>query len=256
MDVMKMKAMRKPLQLSFIFHVIIFLALVTLNMTQVRSQNILVVDFSMENEPYMHEGSNTATVSLPVKLKKNQKNRHVTEPLQNQHNEARELTVTPESSDTQVLSQTDPQTPIVPVSQTNLGTQMGLSEFARYGSQSIIYEAGFQKGVPSVPSLAGKGDIGSSEKSRYLKAHFSYIKDLIHKNLIYPAMAKKMGWEGKVIVSFIISSGGNARDIMLSKSSGHEILDDNALKAVRIAAPFPKPPVEAQIIVPVLYRLN
>jgi len=256
MDVMKMKAMRKPLQLSFIFHVIIFLALVTLNMTQVRSQNILVIDFSMENEPYMREGSNTATVSLPVKLKKNQKNRHVTEPLQNQHDEARELTVTPESSDTQVLSQTDPQTPVVPVSQTNLYTQMGLSEFARYGSQSIIYEAGFQKGVPSVPSLAGKGDTGSSEKSRYLKAHFSYIKELIHKQIIYPATAKKMGWEGKVIVSFIVSSGGYARDVRISKSSGYEILDENAIKAINNASPFPKPPVEAQIIIPIQYQLN
>ena len=251
-----MKSQWRALELSFIFHGIIFLALITLNMSPVRPQNILVVDFSMENEPYVREGSNTSTVTLPAKLKKIPKSIRVTEPALNQQNEARKPTVAPESSDMQDLSQKDPQTPLVSVSQTNLDTQMGLSEFARYGAQSIIYEAGFQKGGPSVPSSVGKGDIISSEKSRYLKVHFSYIKDLIHKHLIYPAMAKKMGWEGKVIVSFIISSGGHARNIMLSKSSGHEILDDNALKAVRIAAPFPKPPVEAQIIVPVLYRLN
>jgi TonB family protein len=225
-------------------------------MTQVRSQNILVVDFSMENEPLLRKGSNTATVSLPVKLKKNQKNRHVTEPLQNQHNEARELTVTPESSDTQVFSQTDPQTLVVPVSQTNLGTQMDLSEFARYGSQSSMHETGIQKAAPSGPLSMGGGNVISTEKSQYLKAHFSYIKDLIHKHLIYPAQAKKMGWEGKVITSFVISSVGYAKDVRIAKSSGYDILDRNVFKAINKASPFPKPPVEAQIIVPILYRLN
>jgi len=225
-------------------------------MSPVRPQNILVVDFSMENEPYVREGSNTSTVTLPAKLKKIPKSIHVTEPALNQQNEARQPTIAPESSDTQDMLQKEPQTPVVSVSQTNLDTQMGLSEFARYGAQSIIYEAGFQKGGTSVPSSVGKGDIISSEKSRYLKVHFSYIKDLIHKHLIYPAKAKKMGWEGKVITSFIVSSGGYARDVRISKSSGYEILDKNAIKAINNASPFPKPPVEAQIIIPILYRLN
>jgi protein TonB len=256
MDVMKMKAIRKPLQLSFIFHGIIFLALITLNMSPVRPQNILVVDFSMENEPLLREGSNTSTVSLPVKLQMNKKSSHPIATIQNQQNAEQKPTIAPESSYMQDLSQKDPQTPVVSVSQTNLDTQMGLSEFALYGAQSIIYEAGFQKGGPSVPSSVGKGDIISSEKSRYLKMHFSYIKDLIHKHLIYPAKAKKMGWEGKVITSFIVSSGGYARDVRISKSSGYEILDENAIKAINNASPFPKPPVEAQIIIPILYRLN
>jgi protein TonB len=65
-----------------------------------------------------------------------------------------------------------------------------------------------------------------------------------------------MGWEGKVITSFIVSSGGYVRDVRISKSSGYEILDENALKAINNASPFPKPPVEAQIIIPILYRLN
>lgn len=256
MDVMKMKAMRKPLQLSFIFHVIIVLALVTLHMTQVRSQNILVVDFSMENEPYVHEGRNTAPVSIPAKSKKDPKSIRVTEPALNQQNKAQELTVTPELSDTQFLSQTDPQTPVITVSQTNLDTQMDLSEFARYGSQSSMHETGIQKAAPSGPLSMGGGNVISTGKSQYLKAHFSYIKDLIHKHLIYPAQAKKMGWEGKVITSFVISSEGYAKDVRIAKSSGYDILDRNVFKAINKASPFPKPPVEAQIIVPILYRLN
>ena len=251
-----MKIYSKPLQFSLIFHGIILLAVINVHMSPVSPQNIVVVDFSMDNEPLLRNENRTATVSTPLMLQKNQKNRQPIAIIQNQQNEEQKPFISSESSDMQDIQQKDPHTPVMALNQTNLDTKMSLSEFSHYGSQSSIRDAEFPKTNPSGPSKVGEGDVIASENSRYIKAHFSYIKDLIHKHLIYPAQAKKMGWEGKVIVSFIISSGGQARDIMLSKSSGHEILDDNALKAVRIAAPFPKPPVEAQIIVPVLYRLN
>jgi periplasmic protein TonB len=253
---MKMKFQWKALQLSLFLHGIILLAVINISMSHIRPHNVLVIDFSMENEPYVREGSITAAVSLPAKLKENYKNWHSQETLQNDQNENYKPTVALEQSDTQDVLQKEPRTLVMPVTENNLDTKMGLTEFSHFGAQGIIRESGFQKVGTSVHSLGSSDYDASYKNKRYLKAHFSYIKDLIHKHLIYPAMAKKMGWEGKVIVSFIISSGGQARDIMLSKSSGHEILDDNALKAVRIAAPFPKPPVEAQIIVPVLYRLN
>jgi len=243
----------KPLQLSLIFHGIILFALINFNISSSRPQKILVIDFTIGNEPYMpQQGTHATTVTVPAITAKHPVGVRLTKPVPNQQKDVLQPTVTLESSDTQ----NQPQTTVTTISQPDLDTQIGLPEFHRFGAQNLIHEAGVQKGVPSVISDRGNGDIGSSEKSRYLKAHFSYIKDLIHKHLIYPALAKKMGWEGKVIVSFIISSGGNAKDITLSKSSGYEILDDNALRAVRMATPFPKPPVEAQIIVPVLYRLN
>jgi len=253
---MKIKFQWRALQLSLIFHGIILLALINLNMSPVRPQNVLLIDFSMENEPFLREGSSAATVSLPIKLQKKQKNSRALETSQNQQNEARNPTFVPESSDTQDVLQNEPQTPGMTVSENNLDTKIGLTEFSHYDAQGIIREAGFHTIGPSDPANRGAGDVISSEKIRYFKVHFSYIKDLIYKQIIYPATAKKMGWEGRVIVSFIISSEGYTRNIMISKSSGHEILDENAVKAVKRASPFPKPPVEAQIIIPVLYQLN
>jgi protein TonB len=225
-------------------------------MSPVRPQNILVVDFSMENEPLLREGSNTTTVSLPVKLQMNKKSSHPIATIQNQQNAEQKPTIAPESSDMQDVSQKEPRTPVMIVSENNLYTKMDLTEFSHYSAQGIIHEAGVQKIGTSAPSFASSGYDASYKNKRYLKAHFSYIKELIHKQIIYPATAKKMGWEGKVIVSFIISSEGYTRNIMISRSSGHEILDENAVKAVQRASPFPKPPVEAQIIIPVLYQLN
>ncbi len=95
-----------------------------------------------------------------------------------------------------------------------------------------------------------------TKKMTYLKANFSYIRDMINKKLIYPLMARQKGWEGKVKVSFIIAQDGFVRDIIITESSGIEILDKNAINAVKNASPFPRPPVAAQIIIPIKYKLR
>jgi len=251
-----MKIYSKPLQFSLIFHGIILLAVINVHMSRVSPQDIVVVDFSMDNEPLLRNENRTATVSTPLMLQKNHKNRYPIAIIQNQQNEEQKPFISSESSDMQDIQQKDPHTPVMALNQTNLDTNMSLSEFSHSGSQSSIRDAEFPKTNPSGPSKVGEGDVIASANSLYIKAHFSYIKDIIHKHLIYPIKAKKMGWEGKVITSFIVSAGGYARDVKISKSSGYEILDENAIKAIKNASPFPKPPVEAQIIIPILYRLN
>lgn len=106
----------------------------------------------------------------------------------------------------------------------------------------------------------GKGyGVGHSEeymKMRYLKEHFNYIRDLIMRNLTYPLLAKKMRWEGQVTVSFIICEKGTVERIRIIKSSGYSILDENVKETIREVEPFPKPPVRAEIIIPVTYKLG
>ncbi len=62
--------------------------------------------------------------------------------------------------------------------------------------------------------------------------------------------------EGNVIVTFVVRLDGNVKNIFIKKSSGYSILDNNVIKAVKKAAPFPPPPVEATIIIPITYRLG
>jgi len=102
----------------------------------------------------------------------------------------------------------------------------------------------------------GTGQSEESMRMKYLKEHFNYIRDLIMKNLTYPLMAKKMGWKGQVTVSFIICKGGNVEGIRIIKSSGYRILDENVTFTIKEVQPFPKPPVRAEIIIPVVYRLG
>jgi len=108
----------------------------------------------------------------------------------------------------------------------------------------------------AVPSAGNKQASAGNESQRYLAEHFSYIRDLVRKHLIYPAMAQKMGWGGKVVVAFIILENGSVDNIRLVESSGIPLLDRSAQETIRRASPFPRPPVKAEIVIPVLFRLR
>jgi len=83
-----------------------------------------------------------------------------------------------------------------------------------------------------------------------------YIRNIVQKKLSYPRIARQMGWQGKVIIAFIVSIDGNAKNIEIRESSGIELLDRNAVTAVHDASPFPKPPIEAKLIIPISYTLD
>lgn len=49
----------------------------------------------------------------------------------------------------------------------------------------------------------------------------------------YPAEAVRNGWEGEVILRITVAPDGQVSRVSIEKSSGHEILDQAALRAVR-----------------------
>ena len=100
------------------------------------------------------------------------------------------------------------------------------------------------------------GPSAGSMKKRYLKEHFAYIRDLILKNLVYPQAARNMGWSGKVVVTFVVSINGGVDKIKVLAGSGYEVLDRNAVETVRKAAPFPRPPISVELVLPIGYNLE
>lgn len=93
------------------------------------------------------------------------------------------------------------------------------------------------------------------KRQRYYKEHFQYIQDSVQNRITYPRIARKMGWQGRVLISFIICLDGTVKDVQVVESSGHTALDKNAVEVVQKVAPFPKPPVAAELIIPVVYNL-
>lgn len=237
------------------------------------SGKLLVVDFCMEDLP--NSGDKTFAAS-EIKTQRDimrqkagtakeaQKKRKDQEPTNEEQRQEAQVHATPEIPETtvsekpQVISQINPDAGPVDTVQ-NLVMLAGSHNISsgRTGSPdgSTYVKGDITTGNTNSydPGLGGHKGLKAAE---YLQKNFFYIRDMIQKGIIYPALARRMGWEGKVITSFIVSSGGYARDIRISKSSGYKILDENVLKAINNASPFPKPPVEAQIIIPILYRLN
>lgn len=104
-------------------------------------------------------------------------------------------------------------------------------------------------------SIAKIGQDAEYIQQNYKKEHFAYIRELITKQLVYPRMARKMGWSGKVVVIFTIAEDGSAYDVRVAETSGFRMLDKSAIEAVRKVAPFPKPPGRAEIIVPIIFSM-
>lgn len=50
---------------------------------------------------------------------------------------------------------------------------------------------------------------------------------------VYPMAARRMGWQGRVVLNVEVLSSGLPGQIRLYQSSGHEVLDNAALQAVR-----------------------
>ncbi len=93
-------------------------------------------------------------------------------------------------------------------------------------------------------------------RAAYLQEHFIYIREQILQHLAYPSLARRMGWRGQLTVSFVIGETGRVENLRILKSSGFKVLDDNVLQTIEQIQPFPKPPVRAEIVIPIEYRLG
>jgi len=133
----------------------------------------------------------------------------------------------------------------------------GVSEPSANGSSRDVAET--KSSRPAATERSGRASAGPSpEASRatYLKEHFVYIRDRITGSISYPHMARKMGWCGQVKIAFVVCEDGGVNDVRVVETSGFSLLDRNAVETVKNAAPFPNPPVKAEIRMAITYRLQ
>ncbi len=91
----------------------------------------------------------------------------------------------------------------------------------------------------------------------FLRERLSVITDIVQRHINYPPIARRMGWEGKVLVSFVLEPNGDIRNLKVLKSSGYEVLDKEALDVIRRSyRDFPKPPVSVVVKLPINFRLE
>jgi protein TonB len=273
-----MKYQFKAFQLSLAFHAIVILSIIAFSSSFARTSRVIVIDFSIEDSMNTgNEGAGTLNAGT-TKAKLQPRSRETRPPVKTMELKAKkkeeqirekiEAIATVPTLDSQVQT-SEAQVPVSTSAESaeSIDSQYEsgqtiLANFLTSSGNSIGSKWG-DAGLPGKgTNMASSGGYGNgdsdilSRKKRYLKENFAYIRDLIQREVTYPKLARQMGWEGKVTVSFIVKSDGHAKEIKIKKSSGIEILDRSSIDAVEKASPFPRPPVEAQIIIPISYRFN
>ncbi|MBI5583721.1 MAG: energy transducer TonB [Deltaproteobacteria bacterium] len=245
-----MSGQTKAWQLSLVIHALVIVGCMGLSRSVVRFNQPLEINFEVRSSTF--DRPEPQQRSVPVERRPDK----VVRPV--------EKTVQPIGQERERAVE---QPPSPPVSEGQVSAPSPEGIMARKGEGVGPVEPA--KG-PLAPSSAGRSEPGTAsagnvhtdpagavnEKAKYLKDHFVYIRDLVQKCVSYPRMAKKMGWEGKVVVAFTILADGSARDVKVIQGCGIDLLNTSAVEAVKKACPFPKPPVEAQIVLPVVYRLT
>ncbi len=93
------------------------------------------------------------------------------------------------------------------------------------------------------------------EKHRFVAANTKAFRDAAYLdgwrkriervgNLNYPDEAKRAHLSGSLTMDVAINHDGTIRSINILKSSGHKLLDDSAIRIVRLAAPYAPLPAE------------
>jgi len=108
----------------------------------------------------------------------------------------------------------------------------------------------------SDPQEAAFHDSAADQESMYLRANYGAIRDKIYKRLSFPEEAIERGWQGKLQLAFCVRSDGRIDSIRVVASSGHVVLDESAIDAVKRAGPYPKSSRKVEIRLPISYRFE
>jgi TonB family protein len=95
-----------------------------------------------------------------------------------------------------------------------------------------------QEDKPS-PSEESQDTISLDTTDKRYVDYAKVIKERIMAQWKYPREAKDNLVEGRLLVLFSLGKEGNMTEIKITESSGHQILDREAARAISSAAPFP-----------------
>jgi len=131
----------------------------------------------------------------------------------------------------------------------------------RIANQSLIAQSAVENQAPRVPAPALEAPVQLAAVPKARASEPDYIvRYLYNPPPQYPWQARRMGIEGRVVLHVEILQSGNSGRIEIRQSSGHELLDQAAIKAVggwrfdpaRIAGS----PITAWADVPISFRLT
>ncbi|MFH1640808.1 MAG: TonB family protein [Candidatus Omnitrophota bacterium] len=98
-------------------------------------------------------------------------------------------------------------------------------------------------------------------KTSAISAYIRKVAQRIRDNFSYPWAAQQAQIEGALVVNFRIDKTGQLKEVKVIESSGQGILDENATRIIKKAAPYPSFPAEINqselwIDFPIVYKIK
>jgi len=120
--------------------------------------------------------------------------------------------------------------------------------------------------IESEPAMVHRGTVEHRivREVAQEQADFGWLSESLWKRIEqlkrYPMQARARRWEGKVVLEAVIRQDGTILECLVAESSGHGILDQDAVSVLRRASPLAlKHPLGKEritILVPIAYRLE
>jgi protein TonB len=114
--------------------------------------------------------------------------------------------------------------------------------------QSVVAERPLPTVKELLPPLTwssdsrGSAPVSLNTRDPVYVSYFAKIKQLIESHWEYPELALRYGLQGRLSLEFTIGANGQLERLRLVRSSGSQLLDEEALRAIKSAAPFPPVP--------------
>jgi len=108
---------------------------------------------------------------------------------------------------------------------------------------------------------AAKEAAASGPSRELLESYGRQISQALGRYKEYPPIAQLRGWQGSVMMRLRVAPSGRVIDAQLYASSGHEVLDRQALAMAGRTEQLPVPPDglrggEIDVLVPIAFRLQ
>lgn len=112
----------------------------------------------------------------------------------------------------------------------------------------------------SVPAAVTPAPRSVTPDPQALTAYGKHLAGAVAAHQRYPRLALMRQWQGTTLLQLQLDRHGSLTDVRIINSSGHEILDKQAIEMVRSALPFPPLPdnLSGRVLtvdVPVVFRL-
>jgi protein TonB len=131
--------------------------------------------------------------------------------------------------------------------------------------QALVLEADVASPAPAPhpvsPPLAASAPTSRVPQSELLFSYGQTIAQALARYKEYPRIAQMQGSQGSVMMRLRVAPSGRLIDAQVHASSGHEVLDRQALAMASKPERYPAPPEglrdrEIAVLVPVVFRLE